>query len=95
MIYHPLLDTFIAVVETGSFTQASQVCYISTTAIMKQINELEKMMNCKLVQRSHQGIVLLPSGNLLYEEAVKLRKQNESFMMKMRSVQEKKIFLFA
>ena len=41
-MYHPQLDTFVAVVECGSFAKAAQSLYISTTAVIKQINALEE-----------------------------------------------------
>ena len=35
------LETFIAVAKTGSFTKTAEQNFISSTAIMKQINRLE------------------------------------------------------
>lgn len=46
-MYNALLDTFIVVVETGSFTKASDVLFLSSTAVMKQINALEKTFRFK------------------------------------------------
>ena len=51
-MYNPILDTFIAVSDCGSFTKASQRLYISPTAIMKQINTLENHLELKLIQRT-------------------------------------------
>lgn len=39
-MYNPLLDTFIAVSDCGSFTKAAETLYISPTAVMKQMNAL-------------------------------------------------------
>ncbi len=36
------LETFIKVAECGSFTKAAEDLYITPTAVMKQINALEK-----------------------------------------------------
>lgn len=49
-MYNPILDTFIAVSDCGSFTKASQRLYISPTAIMKQINTLENHLELKLIE---------------------------------------------
>ena len=42
MMYNPQLDTFICVVEAGSFSKAADKLYISPPAVIKQINSLEK-----------------------------------------------------
>lgn len=41
-MYNPLLNTFVAVADCGSFTKASETLFISPTAVMKQMNALEK-----------------------------------------------------
>ena len=43
-MYDPLLDTFLAVAELGSFTKAAELLYLSPTAVMKQMNTLEKRL---------------------------------------------------
>lgn len=68
-MYDPLLDTFIAVADCGSFTKASDVLFISPTAVMKQINSLEGKMNLKLMHRSGTGIRLTSAGELIYRDA--------------------------
>lgn len=35
MMYNPQLDTFICVVESGSFSKAAEKLYISPTAVIK------------------------------------------------------------
>ena len=41
-MYHPMLDTFIAVADYGSFTKAAEHLFISPTAVMKQMNALDE-----------------------------------------------------
>lgn len=41
MMYNPQLDTFLCVVEAGSFSKAAEQLYISAPAVIKQINSLE------------------------------------------------------
>ena len=43
-MYNPLLDTFLMSADCGSFTKAADRLYISPTAVMKQINTLEKQL---------------------------------------------------
>ncbi len=45
MMYNPQLDTFICVVESGSFSKAAEKLYISPTAVIKQINSLEASLD--------------------------------------------------
>lgn len=68
-MYNSLLDTFIAVVDCGSFTKASQYLYISSTAIMKQMNALESHLNLPLLTRTPKGICLTEEGKIIYQDA--------------------------
>ncbi len=68
-MYNPLLDTFVTVIDCGSFTKAAQKLYLSSTAVMKQINALESHLNLKLTQRTATGIRLTPAGEVIYKDA--------------------------
>lgn len=68
-MYDPLLDTFIAVADCGSFTKASDKLYISPTAVMKQINSLEARLDMKLTERTASGIRLTAAGEAIYRSA--------------------------
>lgn len=68
-MYNPLLNTFIAVSDCGSFTKAAKRLYISPTAVMKQINTLENQLDLKLINRTHSGIQLTKAGNIIYRDA--------------------------
>lgn len=68
-MYNPLLDTFIVVVDCGSFTKASEVLYISPTAVMKQMNSLENHIKLKLIERTPNGIYLTEAGKIIYQDA--------------------------
>ena len=48
MMYNPQLDTFLCVVEAGSFSKAAEQLYISAPAVIKQINSLEASLGMKL-----------------------------------------------
>lgn len=90
MIYHPLLDSFLIVVQTGSFNKAAELCFITPTAVMRKMNQLEQIMGCHLLYRTRQGIRLTKEGRLLYEQALKLKELNNEFMkMLMNEKQEK------
>ena len=68
-MYNHLLDTFLAVADCGSFTKASERLYISATAVMKQMNSLEKHLDLKLVERTPNGVRLTPAGEVIYRDA--------------------------
>lgn len=68
-MYNPLLDTFIAVAETGSFNKASDVLYLSPTAVMKQLNALERHLGLRLVVRTNEGVTLTAAGEALLQDA--------------------------
>ena len=46
------LKAFVRVAECGSFTKAAESLYLSPTAVMKQINALEKHLDLILLERS-------------------------------------------
>ena len=56
-MYEPMLDTFLAVADYGSFTKAAEQLFISPTAIMKQMNSLEKLHLIPF-EDDHNGILL-------------------------------------
>ena len=68
-MYNHMLDTFIAVADCGSFTKASERLYISSTAVMKQMNALEKELGLKLMDRAPSGIRLTAAGAVIYQDA--------------------------
>ena len=61
-MYHPLLDTFTAVADCGSFTKAAESLHLSPTAVMKQMNTLENHLNLTLIERTTSGVHLTPAG---------------------------------
>ncbi|MDO4942728.1 MAG: LysR family transcriptional regulator [Lachnospiraceae bacterium] len=68
-MYNPLLNTFITVTDCGSFTKAAERLYISTTAVMKQMNVLEKHLELKLIERTPSGVHLTTAGEVIYQDA--------------------------
>ena len=68
-MYNPLLDTFITVADCGSFTRAADRLFISSTAVMKQMNALEAHLDMKLLDRMPTGIRLTSAGRIIYQDA--------------------------
>ena len=63
------LKAFVRVAECGSFTKAAESLYLSPTAVMKQINALEKHMDLILLERSPAGVRLTAAGEVIYQDA--------------------------
>ena len=53
-MYNRHLETFIAVADLGSFSKAAEALYISSTAVIKQINLLEQELGLTLFERTPQ-----------------------------------------
>lgn len=68
-MYNLQLETFIVVADLGSFNKAAEALYITSPAVTKQINLLEKDLGLKLFIRTHRGLVLTEAGKSLYKDA--------------------------
>lgn len=68
-MYNHQLDTFIQVADAGSFSKAAEALYISSTAVMKQINLLEDHLEVQLFQRTPRGLTLTDAGKSYYQDA--------------------------
>lgn len=63
------LNSFILAADSGSFSKAAAASYISTPALMQQINLLEADLGFKLFDRSSHGVALTPAGRDFYSTA--------------------------
>ncbi|MFT0211181.1 LysR substrate-binding domain-containing protein [Pseudomonas sp. F1_0610] len=62
-----LTQTFIQVVETGSFTKAAAILNLSRAMISIQIKQLEEQLNVQLLVRSTRKIAVTEIGNRFYQ----------------------------
>ncbi|MTC58333.1 D-malate degradation protein R [Providencia rustigianii] len=65
------LPIFIAVVESGNFTAASELLHVTRSAVSKSISRLENSLGVALFQRTTRQQVLTDDGMVLYEYASK------------------------
>ena len=77
-MYHPLLKTFVAVADCGSFNKAADQLFISPPSVMKQVNNLEKHLGLRLLERTNQGIRLTAAGQIIYRNAQKFFAESDS-----------------
>lgn len=93
-MYNKYLEIFIQVADTGSFSKSAEKLYISSTAVMKQMNLMEQELGLDLLIRTNHGIKLTEVGKQIYkdckfiidysnraiENAKKLQNQNTHFV---------------
>ena len=63
------LETFVKVAQSGSFTKAAEELYLTPTAVMKQINALEKDLRVALFDRTNHGLYLTGAGEAFLSDA--------------------------
>ena len=68
-MYNHQLKTFLEVAEAGSFAGAAMKLYISSSAVIQQINNLEEDLKVSLFTRSKKGVCLTEAGEFLLERA--------------------------
>ena len=59
-----LLKSFIAIAETGSFSQAADTVGRTQSAVSLQIKKLEEGLNCSLFDRSSRHVALTEQGEI-------------------------------
>lgn len=69
-----LVRSFLTVVESGGFTQASKLLHLTQSGITLKVKRLEEQLNCRLFRRttpplelSHEGEIVLGYGRRLLD----------------------------
>ncbi|PUA19337.1 LysR family transcriptional regulator [Glaciimonas sp. PCH181] len=66
------LEHFLALVETGSFSRASEVLYLTQPALSRSIQMLEQELGTRLIDRVGKRNELTPFGTVVAEKARKI-----------------------
>ena len=66
------IQAFAKVVESGSFARAAERLNLSTSAISRQVSELEAHLGVRLLNRTTRRLSLTEAGQSFYEHAVQL-----------------------
>ncbi len=82
------LETFVKVAECGSFTKAADALFVTPTAVMKQINALEKELSATLFDRTNQGLRITKAGESFLQDARYLLEYTERAVQKAREIEE-------
>lgn len=87
------INTFLTVAREKSFSKASAKIGISQPAVTQQIKYIEDFLQCKILERKKNGIVLTKEGNELYRTSLKLEKCISNAEKELLKVINKKIAL--
>jgi len=66
------LEAFVAVVETGSFTQAAERLGLAKSAISRRVSALESRLGVELLRRTTRRLDLTDTGHGFYERSARL-----------------------
>lgn len=80
------LKTFAAVIRAGSFAKAAEQEYISSSALIQQIQTLEKEVGCSLLDRSPTGVRPSKAGQLFYNTACNVLAQLDEAMQQCQHI---------
>ncbi|MHA6911873.1 LysR family transcriptional regulator CrgA [Ralstonia pseudosolanacearum] len=69
------METFVAVVDAGSFTEAATQLEMSAVMVGKYVRELETRLGARLLQRSTRRQSLTDAGRVFYEDAKRVLEQ--------------------
>ena len=79
------LATFAKVVELGSFARAAERLSLSTSAVSRQVAELEAHLEVRLLNRTTRRLSLTEAGQGFYERCVQLLADLEETESSVRS----------
>lgn len=66
------IEYFLKVVNTGSFSEAAEQCFISQSAVSQQIKSLETELGLQLLYRHNRTFSLTPAGEVFYRKCTVL-----------------------
>lgn len=75
-----LLQTFVTIVESGSFTGAARRVHRTQSAVSMQIRRLEDTLGYSLFERNGQSIRLTAAGEVFYDHARRILADYRSAM---------------
>lgn len=79
------LESFMALLEHGSFSRAAEAQHVSQPAFSRRIRSLERWIGAELIDRSTSPLVATPAGEVLRREAVQVLLGLSSVRQELRS----------
>ena len=80
------IKTFLEVVDSGSFSAASEQLFLSKVSVMNQINSLESTVGVKLLNRTNHGVTLTEAGQSFYRNARKMQHLSDTALEEARKI---------
>lgn len=77
-LHFDLLQTFVAVAETGELKKAAKKVFRSHSAVSMQIQRLEKIVGTAVIHRSTRGVTLTEKGRILFSYSKRLLQLNRT-----------------
>lgn len=71
------MQSFIKVVDSGGFSEASRQLKLAVSSVTRQVNALEALLNTQLLNRSTRSITLTPQGHKYYDKVVQILQDVE------------------
>src|SRR5262245_54152774 len=78
------LKTFCDLIETGSFSKAAQLNFISQSAVSQQLRGLETRFEQQLLERHRKGVVPTAAGRVLYDECKEIVERFKALEVRLR-----------
>ena len=80
---------FLAIAETGNFTQAAERLFVSQPSLSSGIKKLEQELGVTLFERGGRRTQLTPAGQLFLEKAQKILQEYELALYQLRDFQKR------
>jgi len=71
------VGAFMAIADTGSFTEAARQLALAKSVVSERLKELERSVGAKLVQRTTRRVALTADGATFYERAKRILREAE------------------
>lgn len=83
-----LYYTFVEVAQAGSFNKAAERLFLSPTAVMKQIDRLERRCGFRLLERTSRGVLPTAAGASLLRDVQRLDRLGKAALERARQKQD-------
>jgi DNA-binding transcriptional LysR family regulator len=75
-----LLKTFVAIVETGSFSKAAQRVFRTPSAVSMQVKKMEEVLGATVFDRDSRSVTLTADGEVLLSYAKRILALNREMI---------------
>ncbi len=86
-MYSKYLKSFILAADLNSFNKAAAELKVSPTAIMRQMDVLEKSTGVKLLKRTNHGVWLTKAGEYFYKESKEIIERCDNIIQKAKEIE--------